>query len=99
MGGFFNSITDGDGVVRSIPLVAEYKGQYYESLALAMFRVLTGLPNRLLLAQRVDYASVDLQVFNYLQREHELHGLELVLPGERATGSGLGLRHGCSPQG
>ena len=44
MGGFFNSITDPDGVVRSIPLIAEYKGQYYESLALAMFRALTGLP-------------------------------------------------------
>jgi adenylate cyclase len=44
MGGFFNSITDTDGVVRSIPLIAEYKGQYYESLSLAMFRVLTGLP-------------------------------------------------------
>jgi adenylate cyclase len=44
MGGFFNSITDADGVVRSIPLIAEYKGQYYESLALAMFRALTGLP-------------------------------------------------------
>jgi adenylate cyclase len=44
MGGFFNSITDLDGVVRSIPLVAEHKGQYYESLSLAMFRVLTGLP-------------------------------------------------------
>ncbi|MFC6281611.1 MULTISPECIES: CHASE2 domain-containing protein [Polaromonas] len=44
MGGFFNSITEGDGVVRSIPLLAEYKGQYYESLSLAMFRVLVGLP-------------------------------------------------------
>jgi adenylate cyclase len=44
MGGFFNSITDTDGVVRSIPLIAEYKGQYYESLSLAMFRVLTGMP-------------------------------------------------------
>lgn len=43
-GGFFNSITDTDGVVRSIPLIAEYKGQYYESLSIAMFRVLTGLP-------------------------------------------------------
>ena len=42
--GFFNSITDLDGVVRSIPLVAEYKGQYYESLSLAMFRMLTGKP-------------------------------------------------------
>ena len=36
--GFFNSITDEDGVVRSLPLLAEYQGQYYESLALAMFR-------------------------------------------------------------
>ncbi len=44
MGGFFNSITEGDGVVRSIPLLAEYKGQYYESLSLAMFRALVGLP-------------------------------------------------------
>ena len=43
--GFFNSITDGDGVVRSIPLVAEYKGQYYESLSLSMFRMLIGNPS------------------------------------------------------
>lgn len=42
--GFFNTITDGDGVVRSLPLLAEYKGQYYESMALAMFRVLTSMP-------------------------------------------------------
>ena len=44
MAGFFNSITDRDGVVRAVPLVSEYQGQYYESLSLAMFRVLTGLP-------------------------------------------------------
>ncbi|MDB5954965.1 adenylate/guanylate cyclase domain-containing protein [Ramlibacter sp.] len=44
MAGFFNSITDGDGVVRSIPLLAEYKGSYYESLSLAMFRMLMGEP-------------------------------------------------------
>ena len=42
--GFFNSITDEDGVVRSLPLLAEYQGQYYESLALAMFRTAIGLP-------------------------------------------------------
>lgn len=40
--GFFNSITDTDGVVRSLPMLAEYQGQYYESLALAMLRVATG---------------------------------------------------------
>ena len=45
MAGYFNSITDTDGVVRSIPLVAEYKGHYYESLALSMFRLLNGLPS------------------------------------------------------
>src|SRR5205085_2602531 len=42
--GYFNSITDTDGVVRSIPLVAEQGGAYYESLALAMFRVMAGQP-------------------------------------------------------
>ena len=45
MAGYFNSITDADGVVRSIPLIAEYKGKYYESLSLAMFRMLNGLPS------------------------------------------------------
>jgi adenylate cyclase len=44
MAGFFNSITDGDGVVRSLPLIAEYKGEYYESLGLSMFRALAGHP-------------------------------------------------------
>ncbi|HVZ47045.1 MAG TPA: adenylate/guanylate cyclase domain-containing protein [Ramlibacter sp.] len=42
--GFFNPIPDADGVIRSVPLVAEYKDQFYESLALAMFRMLSGMP-------------------------------------------------------
>ena len=42
--GFFNSVTDTDGVVRSTPLIAQFQGQYYESLALAMFRRLLGQP-------------------------------------------------------
>ena len=42
--GHFNPIAEGDGVVRSLPLIAEYKGQYYESLSLAMFRMLAGSP-------------------------------------------------------
>jgi adenylate cyclase len=36
--GFFNAISDPDGVIRSAPLLAEYGGQYYESLALALYR-------------------------------------------------------------
>ncbi|WP_367848553.1 CHASE2 domain-containing protein [Rhodoferax sp. WC2427] len=42
--GFFNAITDADGVVRSLPLLAEHQGRDYESLSLGMFRMLTGLP-------------------------------------------------------
>ena len=41
----FNTTPDIDGVMRSLPLLAEYKGQYYESLALAMFRRLAGSPS------------------------------------------------------
>ncbi len=42
--GYFNPIIDADGVVRSVPLVAEYKDGHYESLSLAVFRMLTGMP-------------------------------------------------------
>ena len=42
--GFFNPMVDRDGVVRSVPLLAEYEGKYYESLALAIFRQLVGSP-------------------------------------------------------
>ena len=42
--GFFNSITDADGVTRSLPLVATHAGRHYEALSLAMFRELAGRP-------------------------------------------------------
>jgi adenylate cyclase len=42
--GHFNPISEPDGVVRSLPLIAEFKGQYYESLSLAIFRSLVGSP-------------------------------------------------------
>lgn len=44
--GFFNMIpSDGDGLVRNVPMLARHNGQYYESLSLAIFRMLTGSPN------------------------------------------------------
>ncbi|GAA6142215.1 adenylate/guanylate cyclase domain-containing protein [Hydrogenophaga sp. 5NK40-0174] len=43
--GFFNSVTDADGVVRSLPLLASFDGHYYESLALAMYRQVLGMPD------------------------------------------------------
>jgi len=42
--GFFNAITDSDGVVRALPLLAEHDGQFYESLALAVLRLVLGDP-------------------------------------------------------
>lgn len=42
--GFFNSITDRDGVVRSLPLLAMHGEGIHESLALAMYRRLLDMP-------------------------------------------------------
>ncbi|HEY5899833.1 MAG TPA: adenylate/guanylate cyclase domain-containing protein [Burkholderiales bacterium] len=38
--GHFNSLTDPDGVVRRVPMLAELDGAYYESLSLAMIRTM-----------------------------------------------------------
>lgn len=37
--GFFNSVADPDGLLRSVPLVAAFDGNLYESLALATLRL------------------------------------------------------------
>lgn len=42
--GHFNPVVDFDGVVRRIPMIAEYEGAYYESLSLAVVRTLLGFP-------------------------------------------------------
>lgn len=42
--GYVTPWTDPDGVHRSVPMLAEYKGAYYEPLALAVVRLLMGSP-------------------------------------------------------
>jgi len=42
--GHFNPFVDFDGVVRRVPMLAEFDGQYYESLSLAVVRALLGFP-------------------------------------------------------
>jgi adenylate cyclase len=42
--GHFTPVVDSDGVVRRVPMLAEYGGAYYESLSLAMVRSLLGNP-------------------------------------------------------
>lgn len=42
--GHFNPVVDFDGVVRRVPMLAEYRGRHYEALSLAMVRRLLGNP-------------------------------------------------------
>ncbi len=42
--GHFNPMVDFDGVTRRVPMLVEHDGKYYESLSLAMVRVLLGKP-------------------------------------------------------
>ncbi len=44
-GGFFdNPLVDQDGVFRRVPMLQEYKGQYYQSLSLGVVRSVLGMP-------------------------------------------------------
>ena len=45
--GHFNPVVDFDGVVRRVPMIVEYDGAYYESLALAVVRAALGMPRLL----------------------------------------------------
>jgi adenylate cyclase len=42
--GHFNPLPDPDGVIRRIPMIVEFDGAYYESLALAVVRTILGFP-------------------------------------------------------
>lgn len=42
--GHFVPLVDFDGISRRVPMLVEYKGAYYESLSLAMVRLLLGSP-------------------------------------------------------
>lgn len=42
-GGHFNPTVDSDGIVRRVPMIYEYDGAYYESLSLAMARLVLGV--------------------------------------------------------
>ncbi len=42
--GHFNPRIDFDGVTRRVPMILEFEGAYYESLSLAMVRVILGAP-------------------------------------------------------
>ena len=43
-GGHMNPIVEFDGIIRRVPMLAEYRGAYYESLSLAMVRAYLNFP-------------------------------------------------------
>ncbi len=59
-GGHFNPDNDIDGVIRKVPMVINYDGNYYESLSLAMVRSLLGMPPIELVF--ADYAGGDAEL-------------------------------------
>ena len=59
--GFFNALPDLDGVVRSLPLVAEVDGALRESLALAMLRQASGSPQVVAVLGGSVLAAIELQ--------------------------------------
>jgi adenylate cyclase len=65
--GHFNPVTDRDGIVRRVPMLAEYDGAYYEPLALAMLRVLLGSPPVKAIAPDADYAPQGYPGLEWLQ--------------------------------
>jgi adenylate cyclase len=83
--GHFNPWTDDDGVSRRVPMLAEYKGAYYEPLSLAMVRVLLNSPK-----VKPGYPEDQLWSRNY----SGLEWLELVIapPDRSSSGSGAANR-------
>ena len=76
LAGHFNPVIDSDGVVRALPLLAEHKGDYYESLSLAVFRLLTGMQT----------VSVAFSNESYLSRNKQGLYRVLLKQGEKTLG-------------
>ncbi|MBL8472186.1 MAG: adenylate/guanylate cyclase domain-containing protein [Rhodocyclaceae bacterium] len=75
--GHFNQVPDFDGIVRRVPLLAEYQGAYYESLSLAVVRAVLGNP-------KVMPGYAEESVFSFSTRSYG--GLEwLELPTRKGT--------------
>lgn len=83
--GHFNPIADADGVVRTIPLLAEYRGNLYESLALAMFRKLMKSPEVVLGFSSEKWLSKSLQAVDRIELKSDGISLPLYVDRHLAT--------------
>ncbi len=94
-GGYFNPIVDKDGTVRSVPLIAEYNGGFYQSFALATVRRALGNPQVIpVFPEGVadDYGAVEVIAL----RSSEV---ELDIPVERGLLSRVNFRAKGGPNG
>lgn len=73
--GYFNTLPDTDGVVRSVPLVMEYDGMLFPALSLEMMRIILG-ENRLTI--QYENNGVDSVYIGDLQIPTDSHGRLLL---------------------
>jgi adenylate cyclase len=72
--GQINFVAEEDGVVRSLPIVANFEGNYYEALSLAIFRTYLGFPT-------VGFGKAEGRVFS--KKLKKVDRLVLSLPEDR----------------
>jgi adenylate cyclase len=58
--GFFNTIPDNDGIVRSVPLIVKYDGSIYPSLSLEMLRLVYGAKKIVINYEDIGISSISL---------------------------------------
>ena len=78
-GGFFNPVVDSDGMVRSAPILSKFNDHYYQSFALAVYRMALNQPQLIpIFPENVDknYGALD----GFLLKSDEV---ETVFPVER----------------
>jgi adenylate cyclase len=85
LAGHFNPIVDTDGVVRAVPLLVPFQNQYYESLSLAVFRVLTGLPHVGIGFSSESNLSRDRQGLDHVVLTHEFKKLSIPVDEKVST--------------
>jgi adenylate cyclase len=83
--GFFNPIPDSDGVVRSLPLLAEYQGSLYESLALTTLKLYLNVDRMVLRPDELILLSHSSQ-FNLRTQLALSKGLSLMVPFRKGQG-------------
>ncbi|MDD5612487.1 MAG: adenylate/guanylate cyclase domain-containing protein, partial [Gallionella sp.] len=78
-GGFFSFVPGFDGVSRSVPMLIQYQGNYYESLTLALARVVLGVDQVTpVTPQNGDYSALEELIVGAMRIPVDEHANALV---------------------